>query len=157
MAQSLHLVEPQGQLSTNTIITITGTADCSLLGVVCYEDSGTTLTQIESGHDGTGSISATYTVKEGSVEIFCDGTCEDTDEYIRSNVITITSEGELVVIFGQYTVYSIQLCGACAIHQLLHKRYALWWAGLIKQVKLLCFSLKLRTKLEFHTNERVKR
>ena len=107
MAHSLHLVEPQGQLSTNTIITITGTADCSLLGVDCYEDSGTTLTQLESGHDGTGSISATYTVKEGSVEIFCDGTCEGTDEYIRSNVITITSEGELVVIFGQYTVYSI--------------------------------------------------
>jgi len=87
----------------NTTIHITGTVNTSFtIGTVthhvdsveCFRDNGTT---IDSDYSA-GTILITYTVMEGTVEIFCNSTCGSIEEQGTSNIITITGEGDYKMI-----------------------------------------------------------
>ena len=83
----------------NTTISITGTVNTSYTNgtanftvdsVVCKENG----TIIDSSSTA-GTILITYTVMEGSVEISCTSTCRHIQMHGKSNIITITGEGEI--------------------------------------------------------------
>ena len=79
----------------NTTIFITGTvpASSSVLSVECFKYNGSISTSLNSATSSSGNITITYTVMEGSVDIFCNSTCAD--KRGKSNVITITGEGKI--------------------------------------------------------------
>ena len=97
---SPHFERPCIIAEINTTISITGTVNASFTigsvthyvdSVECFRDSGTT---IDSDYSA-GTILITYTVLEGSVEIFCNSTCGSIEEQVKSNIITIIGEGEI--------------------------------------------------------------
>ena len=126
---SPHLDEPHVTIAEiSTTISITGTADSSL-SVKCYRDNGiTTAVQNSTFNPGTGTILITYTVLEGSVDIFCKSTC-DNDEQGETNIITITGEGERVV----FSVWLMLWCTYCLLNMIEHMQ--------LNQVEITYFSL----------------
>ena len=92
-------------------MTITGTVNSTMgADVIAVECYGTTLNSDYSSSSGAGTILITFIVVEGSVRIFCNSTCLGIDEHGKSNVITITGEGEVVVFSGQ-------CCGVHTVHK----------------------------------------
>ena len=90
---------PVTTVEINTTVSITGTVNTTYTNgtetftvdsVVCKEN-GTTIQSSSTA----GTISITYTVMEGSVEISCTSTCRYLEMQGKSNVITITGEGEI--------------------------------------------------------------
>ena len=68
-----------------------GTVTYDVDAVDCFRDNG-----IDIGkHYSDGTIVITYTVLEGSVEIFCNSTCRHIGKHGKSNIITIIGEGEM--------------------------------------------------------------
>ena len=87
-------------LEIKTTISITGTVNSSVCSVECFKYNDSISTSLNSTTSSSGNISITYTVMEGSVDIFCNSTCADGGQG-KSNVITITGKGELAAFFGQ--------------------------------------------------------